>query len=438
MNIVSLGCPRNLVDSEVMLGALQDAGYGISEEASGTDVVIVNTCAFIEDAKKESVDVVLQLIDLKKKGLIGRLLVSGCLAQRYSGELKEELKEVDAFVGVGEIRDIVDVVRRSSGNERVVKVKKNPGFLYDHKSPRLLITPAHYAYIKIQEGCVNRCSYCVIPRLRGDYRSRTVESVLKEASSLLKSVSEINLIGQDTTLYGRDLYDKPALPELLRRISELPEREAWIRLLYTHPAHFTDELIDAIRGYPVCKYVDLPVQHINETILTRMNRHVKRGRILSLIEKLRKSIPSLTLRTSVIVGFPGETEAQFEELISFIKETRFERLGAFVYSREEGTPAFDFKGQLPEKVKKERLDRIMKLQQSISESINAGSLGRVVRVLVDKRLEGEDNLFLARTEADAPEVDGSVYLTASGIDAGSFVNARITGTLEYDLVGEQV
>jgi len=438
VNIISLGCPRNLVDSEVMLGLLKDAGFKISDEIEGTDTVVVNTCSFIEDAKKESVDVILQLVDLKKRGKIKYLLVSGCLAQRYKTELKDELKEADAFIGVGDVQNIVNVVKSLSNSKKIIKITKSPKFLYKDTSPRLFITPSHYAYVKIQEGCINRCSYCVIPDLRGDYRSRAIGSVVKEAEALLGRVSEINLIGQDTTLYGKDRYGKILLPELIKRLSKLPKKEAWIRLLYTHPAHFTDELIEVIRDCAVCKYVDLPIQHINNKILEKMNRGVKKKEILNLIQKIRNKIPGVTLRTSVILGFPGETDKQFEELLNFIKDTKFERLGAFIYSREEGTPAYNFKGQIPEGLKKERLDRVMKLQQSISAENNKELLDKIVRVLIDKNLDKEDNQFLARTEGDAPEVDGSVYLKADKAEVGNFVDAKITGTLEYDLVGEQV
>jgi len=312
--------------------------------------------------------------------------------------------------------------------------------LYDHTDPRLFITPRHYAYVKIQEGCINRCSYCVIPDLRGGYRSRSLDSVVKETEALLNKknpvVSEINLIGQDTTLYGIDLYKKKMLAELLKKLSKLPKKEAWIRLLYTHPAHFTDELITVLKEFPVCKYVDLPIQHIDDGILKKMNRGIASSGIKNIIKKLRDNIPHVTLRTSVIVGFPQETEEQFEKLLDFIKETRFEHLGAFVYSREEGTPAYSFKGQLPESVKQERLDRIMKAQQHVSSQKNKEFLNKTIRVLIDKKAPKEDNLFLARTEGDAPEVDGGVYVRGENLAVGSFVNVKVIDTFEYDLVGE--
>ncbi|PIU42146.1 MAG: 30S ribosomal protein S12 methylthiotransferase RimO [Candidatus Omnitrophica bacterium CG07_land_8_20_14_0_80_42_15] len=440
VNIISLGCPRNLVDSEVMLGLLKKARFHITDDIEGTDTVIVNTCSFINDAKKESIDVILGLIDLKKKGSISHIVVSGCLTQRYKDVLKGELAEVDAFIGVGDIADIVKVAKSVSNGKRIVKIREKPEFLYSHKNPRLFITPLYYAYIKIQEGCVNKCSYCVIPELRGDYRSRAVRSIIKEADMLLNKnrVSEINLIGQDTTLYGMDLYKKMMLPKVLKQISKLLKREAWIRLLYTHPAHFTDELVDVIKDYPICKYVDLPVQHINDKILKAMNRKVVKKEILSLIEKLRNDIPNVVIRTSIIVGFPGEGEDEFKELLDFIEKTRFDRLGAFIYSREEGTDAYNFKDHLPEKVKNERFDQVMKIQQAISEENNKKLLKKIVRVLVDKKVEKEDNLFLGRTQGDAPEVDGGVYLKTKNAKAGDFVDARIIDALEYDLVGEEV
>lgn len=440
VNIISLGCPRNLVDSEIMLGLLKEAGFKISENIEKSDVVIVNTCAFIEDAKKESIDVILQLAELKKKGRISFIIVSGCLAQRYDKKLAGELKEVDAFTGVGNVKDIVRVTRSLQKNKTIIKIKEKPEYLYSHKTPRLLMTPAHYAYIKIQEGCSNSCSYCVIPDIRGPYRSRGMDSILKEADMLLnkKGVSEINLIGQDTTSYGADIYRRKALPELLRKISGLSGEKAWIRLLYTHPAHFTDDVIDVIRDYPICKYIDLPIQHINDEILRKMNRRTTRGNLVSLIQKIRNKIPDVTLRTSIIVGFPGESDTQFKELLAFLKEIKFERLGAFIYSREEGSRAYDFKNHIPEITKQARLKRIMELQQEISRRTNEKLLNRVIKVLIDKKVEKENNLFMARTEADAPEVDGAVYVKAKGLKAGDFINAKVTGTLEYDLVAEAV
>jgi len=421
-----------------MLGELKKAGFKISSEAEGTDIVIVNTCAFIEDAKTESIDVILQLIDLKRRGEINYLVVSGCLPVRYKTELKKELKEVDGFLGVGDIQNVVTLVKGLSHKKKVVRVAKQPDFLYNHKNKRFLITPTHYAYIKIQEGCVNRCSYCVIPDLRGAYRSRKIESVVKEAEVLLKKAKEINLIGQDTTLYGTDLYGKSRLDELLKNLAGLIKKEAWIRLLYTHPAHFSDKLIEVIRDYPICKYVDLPIQHVNESLLKKMNRRIKKRQIVDLIKRIRSQIPGVVLRTSVIVGFPEEGDREFRELLDFIAQVKFERLGAFIYSREEGTPAYRFDGQVPEDVKQSRFDEVMKLQQSISSEINEKLLGQTLRVLVDRKLEKEDNLFLARTQGDAPEVDGSVYLKAREAVPGDFINARITGTLEYDLAGEEL
>jgi ribosomal protein S12 methylthiotransferase len=440
VNIISLGCPRNLVDSEVVLGLLQQAHVTITDTVEGADTIIVNTCGFIEDAKKESIDVILGLIDLKQRGNIKHIIVSGCLAQRYKTELPKELKEVDAFLGVGNIENIVEVVQSLNNEKTIIDIAKQPTFLYSHTSPRLIMTPAHYAYIKIQEGCSNRCSYCVIPQLRGAYRSRPMHSIIQEADTLLNRrnsrITEINVIGQDTTSYGIDRYRKAMLPALLRRLTTLLKREVWLRLLYTHPAHFSNELIEVIRDYPICKYIDLPIQHINNTLLKRMNRGVTQSRICALIEKIRKKLPGIVVRTSIIVGFPGETEAQFDELLLFLKNIKFERLGAFIYSREEGTHAARLQGHIPQAVKNRRFDRVMRLQQSIAQESNRKFLHTTVRVLVDKKAEAEDNLFLARTQGDAPDVDGTVYLKTPRATIGSFVNARIIDTLEYDLVGE--
>ena len=409
-SIISLGCPRNLVDSECLVAEFRKRGYLFQEDAVGADTVIINTCAFIEDAKKESIDTILKVIDAKKDGSVRRIMVAGCLPERYPAELKKELKEVDEFRGV-------------------------LGFDADFKKIDVQkLTPLHYSYIKISEGCANRCTYCVIPYLKGHYKSRSIESIISETEALIeKGTKEIVLVGQDTSLYGADLYKKKKLPELLKRLSNVCG-ENWLRVLYLHPRNLEKDLIKVMRhAKNICKYIDLPVEHISEKILKSMGRKIKKSEIVSLIRYLRKEIPGVAIRSSLIVGFPGETEKDFRELLSFIKEVRFERLGIFRYSREEGTPAYGFKEQVPEKEKERRFDEAMLLQQEISMDANENFKGRELKVLIDEKAKDH---YLARTEYDAPEVDGTVYVKGKSLEVGQFYNARIKDTYEYDLVGE--
>jgi ribosomal protein S12 methylthiotransferase len=396
------------VDSENIAGRLALKGYKIVDIADA-DIGLINTCAFIESAKRESVDAILDLIELKRQGKLKKVIVYGCLAQRYKDELKKYLPEVDAFVGALEL---------------------NPG------SKQFRLTPAYYRYLKICEGCVNNCSYCIIPSIKGKFKSLNREYLLKQVDEFNKAkISELNIIGQDITGYGLDLYDKADLADLLKRIVRHANNIRWIRLLYLNPERFNGELIGLIRDQEkICKYIDLPVQHINNRLLKLMRRSSSEKQVISLIRRLRKEIPGVTLRTSVIVGFPSETEAEFEQLLDFIRETKFQRLGAFIYSREEGTAAYKLPGQLPEKIKQERFARVMALQQEVSEFNNGKLLGSTLEVLIEEK-QGAD--YLGRTEGDAPEVDGLVYLKSKKkLSAGDFVKARITDTLEYDLVGE--
>lgn len=447
IGLISLGCPRNLVDSEIMLGLLKKNGFRITEDFSRCDAAVINTCSFIEDAKKESIDLILRLVELKKENKIKSIIVTGCLPQRYPSELKREIKEIDAFLGTGDFIKIPEIVRKTLRGKKILEVSKTPSFLSDHTYSRSLITPKHFIYLKVAEGCNNHCSYCVIPAIRGRLRSRRIESLLKETGALLEKhkLSEINLIGQDITLYGADLYGEPKLSGLIRKLTDLKAAK-WIRLLYTHPEHYTDELISVVKNEPaVCKYLDLPLQHINDRILKLMNRNVRKRDIVTLISRLRSEIPDVAIRTTFIVGFPGETDKEFNELVGFIKETRFERLGVFEYSREEGTPAYGFNNQIPDKPKKERFDIIMKLQQEISEDINAKFLGRELIVLVDERsdrLRTQNSkllTYIGRTEYDAPEVDGNCFIQSKKPHKpGDFVKVRVVDTLEYDLVGEEI
>lgn len=408
VGILSLGCPRNLVDSENILGRLDLKGYEIVN-INQADIAIINTCSFIEDAKKESIDAILDLIELKKEGKIKKILVYGCLAQIYNQELRKELPEVDAFIG---------------------KVSLN------HSLKRFAITPKYYAYLKVCEGCVNNCSFCVIPKIKGKFNSLDIDTVLEKTEAFDRDkISELNIIGQDITGYGVDLYGSRILPELLKKIIAKTKNIGWIRLLYLYPNSIVDELLEVIKDEPrVCKYIDLPVQHINSRILKLMRRKTSKKDILTMLDKIRRKVPGLAIRTSVIVGFPSETEKEFKELLDFIGSVRFERLGAFIYSREKWTEAYNFKGQVSLQVKDERFNRIMSEQQSISREINNNFLNKVIEVLVEKK---EKDFYLGRSQYDAPEVDGIVYIkSGKTLKPGDFVKVKIIDTLEYDLVGE--
>lgn len=440
ITLISLGCPRNLVDSEVLTGKLKEKGFRVFHEFREGSLAIVNTCGFTEGAKDESIDVLLELAELKKRGRISGLIVTGCLSQRYRKRLSEEIEEIDGIFGAATFVKIPQYIDKILAGRKVALVNKKPLFLYNHTTPRSALTPRHFAYVKIQEGCRNFCSYCVIPKIRGPFRSRGMESVLKEIALLKESgAREINLIGQDTTLYGIDRYKSLRLPELLEKASRImPSR--WLRLLYTHPAHYSQNLINVIgENDSICKYLDLPIQHINDKILKKMKRYVTKRDIVSLIERLRKNIRTLAIRTSVMVGFPGESERDFKELENFIKETKFERLGVFIYSPEEGTKAYGFKGQLPHKEKSRRFERIMEIQQKVSEENNRAHLGSTLKVLIDEKDASGPNQYMGRTEHDAPEVDGLVYVKSErALKEGDFANVKIDGTLEYDLTGSAV
>lgn len=415
VGIISLGCCRNLVDSQIIVGRLKAKGY-IFTDILKADIGILNTCAFIKEAKEESLAVIQQLVDLKKSGQLKKLIVTGCLPQRYYRELTNHIKEIDAFVGRLALED---------------KLKFRQQFL----------TAKHFAYVKICESCFNKCSYCVIPQIRGTFKSRSVESIICEVKSLdRRGVKEINLIGQDTTAFGRDLPGKVSLAGLLPKVIAATRNIEWVRLLYTHPRHFDDALLKVYRTQgKLCKYIDLPLQHINDRILKRMNRHTTKNEILRLLDKIRKALPGVAIRTSIIVGFPGETDKEFQELIGFIEEQKFERLGAFVYSREETTPAYHFRPQVPEKIKHRRFDFLMQTQQVIAEAINRRFLNQGLKVLIDEPEKKNDNIYLGRTEFDAPEVDGVVHVhSRDKLSPGDLVSVKIIDTLEYDLVGERV
>lgn len=438
IGVLSLGCPRNLVDSEVIVGILKQKGFDVIDDITKSDIAIVNTCSFIEDAKKESIDAILELAKLKSRGEIKKIIVCGCLPQRYKETLARELKEADAFIGVSNFEKLPEVIDEIIKEKRPVLIDR-PTYLYNHTSPRQILTPSHYVYVKISEGCLNNCSYCIIPQIRGPFRSRKIESILEEIKDLSGRIklSEINLISQDTTSYGIDLYGRPKLVELLEKILQLKAAK-WLRLLYNHVEHFPKGLLELIKeNNEICNYLDLPIQHINDRILKLMSRGFDKKSVSSLIEKIRKNIPDCAIRTSIIVGFPTETEKEFKELLEFIKQVKFERLGAFIYSQEEGTQAAGFKPQASQKIKQERLDAIMQTQQETAKGINKRFLGKSLEVLIDEKDASGDNLYIGRSQFDAPEVDGNVFVRAKkGLKPGDFVSAKIIDTLEYDLVGE--
>ena len=445
VGIISLGCPRNLLDSEIIIGSLKKSGFQIIDVEKNPEICVINTCAFVESARKESIEAVLEAAHLKKEGKIKHLVLCGCLPQLHKTELAKEVHEADLVLGTSDFPQLPGLLKeliagRKNKTGGPAHVSSAMEYLYDENSPRILLTPPHYAYVKISEGCSNFCSYCIITRLRGSFRSRTIGSVLKEVSALSKdgALKEINLIGQDTTLFGIDRYGKAALPLLLKRICEFKTSVKWIRILYTHPAHYTKELIETVRDEAkICKYLDLPIQHISDNVLKMMNRKTTKRDIIELIEDLRSQIPGLVLRTSIIVGFPGETDRDFKELLEFVRKTRFERLGGFIYSREEGTRAAGFAKQVPEKVKAGRFDELMRMQQAIAGDINKSFLGKTLEVLIDGKCEGEKDKFIGRTEADAPEIDGAVYVSGKNIKIGRFYKVKITDTLEYDLIGQK-
>ncbi|HUE62279.1 MAG TPA: 30S ribosomal protein S12 methylthiotransferase RimO [Chthoniobacterales bacterium] len=444
VGMISLGCAKNLVDAEIMLGSVLARGMEITSSAEEADVLIVNTCAFIDSAKEESINAILaahQARGLNKRAR-QRLIVSGCMSQRFARELRQEMPEVDAFVGLDEVKELGTIVERVLANEDVdlAFAQARPTYIPDYDTPRFRLTPAHSVYVKIAEGCNHPCSFCVIPQMRGKHRSRTMESVLAEIRGLVaEGVREINLISQDTTYYGMDLWSEkagprqpvdsargPTLVALLREIQEV-DGDFWVRLLYTHPAHWSDELIETIASCDkVARYIDIPLQHIHESMLQRMRRETSRAHIESLIEKLRAGIPGLALRTTFIVGFPGETGEEFESLLEFIARVRFERLGIFKYSREEGSRAAKMQGQVPVKLKNARYREAMSIQQKIAHEMARENIGRQLKLLVDQPL-------IARTEADAPEVDTRVIL-AKPAQVGEFVVKSITGARGYDLL----
>ncbi|KIH77794.1 SSU ribosomal protein S12P methylthiotransferase [Geoalkalibacter ferrihydriticus] len=439
VSLVSLGCPKNLVDAEVMLGHLPPERYEIVTDEAAADIIIVNTCSFIQDAQEESVDTILEVADYKKTGRCRLLVVTGCLPQRYRDELDKELPEVDLFLGTGDAARLVGLLDEKLGGGHVRQAVGQPDFLYDHTTPRVQSSPFYSTYIKIADGCANHCSYCIIPKLRGTLRSRAMDSVVAEAERMVgQGVVEINLIAQDITAYGADRDDGANLPELLRRLVKI-EGLRWLRLLYAYPDGVSDELIELIASEEkICNYLDIPLQHIDDQLLGAMNRRVGEAQVRELIARLRARIPELTLRTSFIVGFPGETPEQFGKLLRFVEESHFDRLGVFRYSREEGTAAATLPEQLSERVKSERYKQLMKAQARLSFRKNRALVGRVEPVLVEGVSEETELLLRGRSVRQAPDVDGQVYITAGQADIGRIVSLRITDSSEYDLIGEIV
>ncbi|WP_129597046.1 30S ribosomal protein S12 methylthiotransferase RimO [Anaerophilus nitritogenes] len=434
--IESLGCSKNLVDSEVMMGLLKEYKFILTSDAYEADVIIVNTCGFIDAAKKESIDTIIELGTLKKEGNCKALVIAGCLAERYPKDLLAEIPEADAVIGTGNYPEIIKVIHEALKGERVSK-SGNINIAISEDLPRILSTPSYTGYLKIAEGCDNLCTYCIIPKLRGKYRSRKIEDIVKEAHDMVqKGVKEIILIAQDTSCYGIDLYKEYRLPQLLTELCKI-EKLKWIRVLYCYPDKITDELIDVIaREDKICKYLDIPIQHCSDDILKKMNRKTNKEHILKVIGKLRNNIKDIHIRTSLIVGFPGETKEQFEELKEFVQNIEFDRLGVFTYSQEEDTPAAKLNDQIDEQIKEQRIDEIMNIQKDISFQKNSNKTGNIYDILVEEKVE-EENVYIGRTEYDVPEVDGVVYFTCNEeLEKGEFVKVKITDTLEYDLLGE--
>ena len=438
IGLVSLGCPKNLVDSENMLGLVREHGFVITSDPAEADVIIVNTCGFIESAKEESVQEVLQMAEYKQTGSCRGLILAGCLGERYADDLLLEMPEVDAVMGSHAWSDIVTVIEKVLTGERFI-LKPQATVLADNQ-PRILTTAEHTAYLKIAEGCDNACSYCIIPQLRGSYKSRDLGSIVREAKTLAANgVKEIILVAQDVTRYGEDIGGQLLLPKLLLALCEIKEL-VWIRIMYAYPQYITDELIDTIASQDkICKYLDIPLQHANDKVLARMNRRDTRSSINILLAKLRSKVPGICLRTTFIVGFPGETEAEYQELKSFLLEQRFDRVGVFPYSQEEGTVAAEMP-QIDDEVKQERYHELMALQAEISEQINIALEGKELPVLVDS-VETTDNLTIAtaRSYREAPEIDGVIYLENAGkINTGALVKARILQGFTYDLAAESM
>lgn len=433
---VSLGCDKNLVDSEVMLGLLAEKGYTFTDDEEEAEIVVVNTCCFINDAKEESIQTILDLAERKKTGQIKALIVAGCLAQRYQKEIRKEIEEVDAIIGTSAIdciAETIESVLQGKGESHLAPLDQSP--VGNRK--RIVTTGGHYAYLKIAEGCDKHCTYCIIPKVRGAYRSIPMEQLLEEARQLAEAgVKELILVAQETTLYGKDLYGEKSLPKLLKELCRIPDLR-WIRILYCYPEEITEELIKTIKEEEkICHYLDMPVQHGSDAVLKRMGRKTDSGEIRGMVKKLREAVPDICLRTTLITGFPGETEEDHEKMMDFVEEMKFDRLGVFTYSQEEDTPAADMPEQVEESVKACRRDEIMELQQEIAYEAAEDMTGRELAAMIEGKVADED-AYVARTYKDAPNVDGYLFVnTDRELMSGDFVKVRITGSYEYDLIGE--
>ena len=450
VGLVSLGCPKNLVDSEVMLGLAQQAGHELTRDASEADVLVVNTCAFIDSAKQESVDTILEMARHKTNGACRRLIVTGCLAERYRDELKKEIPEIDAILGTGEVPEIVGAIGGAahplrffrSGESRIPNPESRPTYLYGADTPRLLATPKHYAYVKVAEGCDYKCAFCIIPTLRGAYRSRPEESIVREARTLAsQGVKELLLISQDTTFYGVDRRERGALARLLRQLNDIDGLE-WIRLLYLYPTTIDDETLAAMADCDkVCKYIDLPLQHASNGVLKRMKRPGTRQGYDRLLTRIRERVPGVALRTTFIVGFPGESDADVDELCDFVRGQRFDHVGVFTYSHEEGTSAFSLTDDVPARAKKSRRARVMGLQKQLVKRRQADRIGERARIVVDGPASDHELVLKGRLMTQAPDIDAAVYLTdcdPSSLRPGEFAHVEIVGASGYDLIARPV
>jgi ribosomal protein S12 methylthiotransferase len=446
IGFISLGCPKNLVDSEVMMGRLKQAGYEITTDETEAETLVVNTCGFIDAAKKESVDAILEAARMKSEGKCQRLVVAGCLVERYREELRESIPEVDAFIGTNQIDEITTVAdaRVNTRSLPVVSIgNQSATYLYDESTPRVLATPSHFAYVKIAEGCDRPCAFCFIPQMRGHFRSRRFGSVLAEARSLVEQgVRELVLVAQDSSRYGEDLDMEDGLAHLLRELARL-EGVEWVRVMYAYPTHVSDAFLDVMASEPkACKYLDIPLQHASQKVLKLMRRGGNRESLERLIARVRSRVPGVTVRTTFITGFPGETEEDFDELMRFVRNVEFDRVGVFAYSDEEGTPAFDLPDKVDAKIATRRRSALMREQKKISRRRNRTRIGKTLRVLFEGASTETDLLWQGRAEGQAPDIDGCVLINDAPEDfaprPGDFVNVRVTGAHEYDLVGEIV
>jgi len=436
--LISLGCPKNLVDSENMLALINNANFKLTNDPSEAEVIIINTCGFINSAKEESINTILEMAEYKKTGRCQALIVAGCLVQKYHKQLLTEIPEIDGFLGTNNFHEVVEVITQFlNKKEKIVKVNAEHGTKY-YELPRFNSTPKHYAYVRIAEGCNNCCTYCVIPQMRGHYRSRNQEDIVNEVKNLVKNgVKEIILIAQDTTQYGKDIYGKFSLVSLLKELASIPDLR-WLRLLYCYPNHFSDELIEVIKTEPkICKYLDIPLQHADDTILKKMGRKITQQEIRDLLTKLKNNIPQIIIRSTFIVGFPGETQENFDNLLRFLEEMKLDRVGAFTYSQEDDTPAGKMPGQITENTKEIRLNKLMKLQYNILIMKHREYIGQELIVQVDGRYSDDDTLWICRSQGETPEIDPNILVySAKSLVPGQLLLVKITHLQDYDFIGE--